>query len=57
MVNEKPVKLDMPFEEALRRYVRTDEKDLPERFKLKRQKRAAGRSPRAKKKSEDVSDR
>ena len=31
MVNEKPFKLDMPFEEALRRFVQTDEKEIPER--------------------------
>lgn len=45
MVNEKPFKLDMPFEEALERYVQADEKELPERKKLKRRKRTAGRSP------------
>jgi hypothetical protein len=48
MVNEKPFKLNMPFEEALRRIALTDEKELPERVKLKRRKRAAGRSQPAK---------
>ena len=40
----KPFKLDMPFKEALRRFAQTDEKELPERTKLKRRK-GAGRSP------------
>jgi hypothetical protein len=48
MVNEKPFKLDMPFEEALRRFAQTDDKELPERSKLKRRKEAGGRSPPAK---------
>ncbi len=50
MVNEKPFKLDMPFEEALRRFVRTDAKDLPEGARLRgkqegRDKKKAGREP------------
>jgi hypothetical protein len=49
MVNEKPLKLDMPFEEALRRIAQTDEKELPARVKLKR-KKTGGRSPPAKRK-------
>ena len=44
MVNEKPFKLDMSFEEALRRFAQTDEKELAERVKLKRRKRE-GKSP------------
>ena len=52
MVNEKPLKIDMPFEEALRRFAQTDEKELPERAKLKRRKKAAGGSPHAKRKPE-----
>jgi hypothetical protein len=48
MVNEKPLKLDMPFEEALERFVRTDEREIPERRKLKHRKRTGGRSPPAK---------
>jgi hypothetical protein len=44
MVNEKPFKLDMPFEEALRRFAQTEEKELPERGKLKR-KRVGGEAP------------
>jgi hypothetical protein len=55
MVNEKPLKLDMPFEEALRRLAQTDEKELPERVKLKR-KKAGGRSPPAKRKSKKSSE-
>jgi hypothetical protein len=46
MVNEKPFKLAMPFKEALRRFVQTDEQEIPERKKLK--KKAGSRSPRAK---------
>ena len=48
MVNEKPFKLDMPFKEALRRLAQTDEKELPERIKLKPKKgrRAEARAPR-----------
>jgi hypothetical protein len=46
MVNEKPFKLDMPFKEALRRFAQTDDKEIPDRKKLK--KRAGSRSPRAK---------
>lgn len=34
MPNEKPFKLDMPFEEALRRFVQTD----PEEVKTEREK-------------------
>jgi hypothetical protein len=45
MVNEKPFKLDMPFKEALRRFVQSDEQEIPERKKLK--KKAGDRSPRA----------
>ena len=48
MVNEKPFKLDMPFEEALRRFAQTDEKELPERDQAEAQKKAGGRSPPAK---------
>ena len=45
MVNEKPFKLDMPFKEALRRFVQTDEKELPERGKLKQKRRGAEARP------------
>ena len=55
MVNEKPFKLDMPFKEALRRFVQTDEKELPERRKLRRKKAAGGRSQPAKGKSQKES--
>jgi hypothetical protein len=55
MANEKPFKLDIPFKEALRRFVQTDEKEIPERVKLKRKKKAAGGSrPHAK--SEEKND-
>jgi hypothetical protein len=30
----------MPFKEAVRRFVQTDEKEMPERTKLKRRKKA-----------------
>ena len=52
MVNEKPLKIDMPFEEALRRFAQTDEKELPERVTLKR-KKAGGRSPPAERKRKE----
>ena len=50
MVHERRLKLDMSFEEALRRLARADEKELPARVKLKR-KKTGGRSPPAKRKS------
>ena len=53
MVNEKPFKLDMPFKEALRRFVQTDEKEIAEQKKLKPKKRAGGQSPPAKRISAD----
>lgn len=43
MVNEKPFKLDMPFDEALKRFAQTDEKEIPDNRKLK--KKRADRSP------------
>jgi hypothetical protein len=47
MVNEKPFKLDMPFKEALRRFVQTDENEIPERKKLRRRMKAGGLEPPA----------
>ena len=41
MSNEKPFKLDMPFEEALRRLAQTDVKDLPEGARLAQKQKAA----------------
>jgi hypothetical protein len=48
MANEKPFKLDMPFEEALRRFGQTDAKELPAGTRLRekyehREKKKAGR--------------
>lgn len=43
MANEKPFKLDIPFDEALKRFTHTDEKEIPENKKLR--KKRAGRSP------------
>lgn len=48
MPNEKPFKLDMPFEEALRRFGQADAKELPEGSRLRekqeqRAKKKAGR--------------
>jgi hypothetical protein len=42
MANEKPLKLDMPFEEALRRLAQTDPKELPENVRLRQPARPAG---------------
>ena len=39
MANEKPVKLDMSFEEALRRLAQTDVTDLPEGARLAQKQR------------------
>ena len=39
MANEKPVKLDMPFEEALRRLAQTDVTELPEGARLAQKQR------------------
>jgi hypothetical protein len=52
MVNEKPFKLDMPLDEALRRFVQTDEKEIAEHKKLN-PKKAGSRSPPAKRVSAD----
>ena len=43
MANPKPFKLDMPFDEALERFAKVDDKEIPERKKLK--KKGAGRGP------------
>ncbi|MBV7257943.1 hypothetical protein KCG44_14245 [Pacificimonas sp. WHA3] len=32
---DKPVKLDMPFDEALERFLQTDPDDLPDNVKLR----------------------
>ena len=42
---EKPLRLEMSFEEALARFGQADPAELPERFKLGR--KAGGRSPPA----------
>lgn len=39
MPNEKPFKLDMPFEEALRRFSQTDVNELPEGVRLRKPRR------------------
>jgi hypothetical protein len=39
---EKPLHLDMPFDEALRRFAQTDPREIPENKKL----RKAGRKKR-----------
>jgi hypothetical protein len=48
MANEKPFKLDLPLEEALRRFTQADPKELPEGSRLRekheqREKKKAGR--------------
>lgn len=45
---EKPLHLDMPFDEALRRFGKTDPKEIPENKKL-RPKKAGGKKPPARK--------
>lgn len=52
MANEKPLKLDMPFAEALRRFAQVEGRDLPENVKL----REPAKAPRVKKKADRVSD-
>lgn len=40
---EKPLHLDMPFDEALRRYAQTDPRELPEKNKRKAKKKQTKR--------------
>ena len=44
---EKPLALDMEFDEAMKRFVQTDLDELPDRIKLKKRKPAKGKRPSA----------
>lgn len=45
---EKPLYIDMDFEEALKRFGTTDPKELPDRIKLSQKKKGGGKKPPAK---------
>ena len=51
---QKPLHIDMPFDEALERFAGTDLGELPDDVKLRRKKKAVGTSPTA---SEATADR
>lgn len=42
---ERPLGLDMPFDEALERFIGTDPKELPDKVKLTRKKPPPKRGP------------
>lgn len=47
---EKPLGLDMPFDEALERLIGTDPDELPENVKLRQKKGPPKRPPKVEKK-------
>lgn len=49
---EKPLALDMPFNEALERFIGTKPSELPDNVKLKRKKPPPKRGPGVAKKAE-----